>query len=410
MRLAYAAFKSRLDFFSTITANVSGHSKKQMSSAADGIFNARFTLVSEQLGLLNGMFQSIQEASWNNAQVTGSRTQAIINFAVTTVFSVAGGIFAGISAIPGFEWLMLFLPIIQAVQTFVNASLQYFVSAANSGFEMELYRDWDDLSAKDDWWADFSTGSGGTNPGDNDAGLAANYDHDYTTENFNTFRDGITAVNPRGYDFNNNQQVLFRNETYRLRDTTTNFLRGITNSGTPPAVSNLIQSNNIFQAGSDRRVSEEEYLVYQAYRQDLRETGGQLWTFLAIGRHQSKGRYFDTDYVDKFNQWIQKKSMKQFLIESYIYSITQYIRSLAGNIGNMTTSDNVMGNYASDEINQIATHYMDQMSMVTTWQEYKNAGNDMRFFGDKAYDRDHGGRSNADNGPDRGEECKEQSK
>lgn len=371
MRLAYTSIKTRIDFINTLSSNLGNTQKRQLSSTAGTVFESRFTLVTEQLGLLNGLFQSVQEANWNNAQVDGSRVQSIINFAVTTVFNIAGAIIAGIATI--FPWVIVFLPIIQAVQVFLNATIQYFTPQTNSGYEMDLFRQWDDVSDKDDWLANLTQGLGGTNPSDN-GGLIGNYDHDYTDEAFGTFRDGITNIdNPTGRDFGDGVIALDR-----TRGQAVEFMGVVVNEH-----GYLTQEGN----ASSVQFSEEEYLVYQGYRQDLLETGAQLWTFLALGRHQSKGRYFDTQYVDGFDIWIQRRTTRQFLLESLIYAVAQYLRSQASNIGNMNTSDNVAGNFAQDEINHVASHYLDQMNMVSTWQEYKNQGNDIRFFGDKAYDR-----------------------
>ncbi|RAP34948.1 hypothetical protein DID77_00005, partial [Candidatus Marinamargulisbacteria bacterium SCGC AG-439-L15] len=150
MKMLYSSIKIKVDVILTLAAAIKGGHKTAITHHADTIFNSQFQRTSDYIGLLQTVFSTIQEASFNNASVDSSRYQAFMTSLNTTAWSFVGSVLAAVAILPPFIWLAFFVPVIQMFQALVGATLNYYQDPW-SGRYMDLYRSWDEKSAKDDW-------------------------------------------------------------------------------------------------------------------------------------------------------------------------------------------------------------------------------------------------------------------
>jgi predicted transglutaminase-like cysteine proteinase len=402
MRFSMLKIKIKVDWVATIASRLSDTPKRSATAGMSQIFESQFSRTTEVLTAMTAVFSSIQEANWNNSQVASLRTQSIINFASTTVWSILAGL-ASIAAVLGAPWA---LPMVQALQNMTTATLMFFVDIPHGPYYIKDYKDFDDEVSQlgDGTLIDYRNRYDGasTNPltiaqgnqstvpyGSNMAWTEmqttwiGKLGDDSDTASLKANIDGDDYAHDNGRSTENRTRDGNVKDNESFDELVDDYY--VTN---PQLVGDGALIQGIHVDDSEATDSIEEYLMFQSYRRNLVENGSRM---LIIGGNNTptviKGRVQDRQFTDDFLEWIEKRVIAEMLREVLRAARSNYFKSIGAKVGGITTMGNDAMQFNSSEGMTMAGHFMEQHSMIGQWQGTKAQANDLKYQTYRTYDK-----------------------
>ena len=147
MKLVYAAVKMKLDFMNKLSASIGDVPKRDVSAAADSVFNQHFEFTNNVIGLMKQIISLTQSNNLQNSSVKSGRWVSRVQAVITTIFEIISTALNILSVIPIFYGLKPFTVIWDVVSGLLEAMIIYYADPYNPK-NLKFYRDFDDDSER----------------------------------------------------------------------------------------------------------------------------------------------------------------------------------------------------------------------------------------------------------------------